>query len=104
MKKYCVIVTTFSSDKTGSGIIHALLNEELAACVQVLPIKSFYKWKGKLSTGREKLMLIKAKTRDFGRIKRTIIENHDYQTPEIISLRIENGSAAYFKWMDEVIK
>jgi len=100
---YCVIVTSYSKAKTGSKIINALLAKKRSACIQVLPIWSFYTWRGRLSRSRENLMLIKAKSRDFEAIKRLILENHDYEVPEIISLRIHRGSAGYLNWMDGVI-
>lgn len=99
---YCVIVTTYSKARTGSRIINALLARRLAACIQVFPIRSFYRWKGGLSKDRENLMLIKARSRDFDKIKGAILENHDYEVPEIISMRIDKGFAAYLDWMDEV--
>jgi periplasmic divalent cation tolerance protein len=100
---YCVIVTSYSKAGTGSKIIKVLLAKKRAACIQVLPIKSFYTWRGRRSVSRENLMLIKARSRDFEAIKRLILENHDYEVPEIISLRIHRGSAGYLNWMDGVI-
>jgi periplasmic divalent cation tolerance protein len=102
--KYSIVVTTYSRDKTGSRIINALLAAKLAASVQVFPMRSFYAWKGKISREGENLMLIKAKSTDFEEIKGTILENHDYEVPEIISVRIDKGFAGYLKWMDEVTK
>jgi periplasmic divalent cation tolerance protein len=99
---YSIVVTTYSKAKTGSGIINALLAAKLAACIQVVPIRSFYTWKGKISRDREKLMLIKARSRDFEEIRGAILENHDYELPEIISVRIDRGLTGYFKWIDEV--
>jgi periplasmic divalent cation tolerance protein len=101
---YSIVVTTYSRDEAGSKMIEALLAAKLAACIQVLPIRSFYTWKGKIQKAGENLMLIKAKSRDFEEIKETILEHHDYELPEIISLRIDKGLARYFKWMDEVTK
>jgi len=102
--RHCVIVTSYSKARTGSKIINALLARRLAACIQVFPVRSFYKWKGRLSRDRENLMLIKARSRDFDRVKRAILENHDYEVPEVISLRIDRGFAAYLDWMDKVTK
>ena len=99
--RYCVVVTSYSRARTGSRIIGALLGGKLAACIQVLPIRSFYTWKGSRARARENLMLIKARARDFERIERVILENHDYQIPEIISVRIERGFAGYLGWMRE---
>jgi periplasmic divalent cation tolerance protein len=102
--KFSVIVTTYSKERTGAKIIDALLRGRLAACIQVLPMRSFYSWKGKVSRSRESLMLIKARSRHFGQIRDVIIDNHDYDVPEIVSLRIDKGSPCYLKWMDDVSK
>jgi periplasmic divalent cation tolerance protein len=99
---FCIVVTTYSRDRTGSKIVDALLAARLAACVQVIPMRSFFTWRGKVSRAREKLMLIKAKSADFEAIKATILERHDYELPEIVSVRIDKGLAGYLRWMDEV--
>jgi periplasmic divalent cation tolerance protein len=101
---YCIVATTYSKDGTGSKIIDTLLAARLAACVQVVPISSFYTWKGKFLKAREKLMLIKAKSKDFEEVKGAILESHDYELPEIVSMRIDKGFGAYLGWMDEVTK
>jgi uncharacterized protein involved in tolerance to divalent cations len=51
---YSIVVTTYSKEETGSRIIDALLSAKLAACVQVVPIRSFYTWKGKVLKDRER--------------------------------------------------
>jgi periplasmic divalent cation tolerance protein len=102
--KYIIVVTAFSRAATGKRIVDSLLAAKLAACIQVLPIRSFYPWKGKISRDRENLMLIKSRSRDFGAVKRTILEYHDYELPEIISVRIDRGSAAYLRWMERVMR
>ena len=99
---YSIVVTTYSKEETGSRIIDALLSATLAACVQVVPIRSFYTWKGKVLKDREKLMLIKARSGDFGKIRATILGNHDYELPEIISVRIDRGLAGSLRWIDGV--
>jgi|CZKI01.1.fsa_nt_gi periplasmic divalent cation tolerance protein len=101
---YSIVVTTYSKEETGSRIIDALLSAKLAACVQVVPIRSFYTWKGKVLKDREKLMLIKARSGDFGKIRATILGNHDYELPEIISVRIDRGLAGYLRWIDGVTR
>jgi periplasmic divalent cation tolerance protein len=102
--RHSIIVTTYSKAKTGARIVDALLAARLAACVQVVPVTSVYRWKGKISRDREKLMLIKAKSRDFEAIKGTILKLHDYEVPEIISVRIEKGFKGYLDWMDNVTR
>ncbi len=103
-ERHCIVLTTFSRAGTGSRIADALLAAKLAACIQVLPIRSIYPWKGKISRASEKLMLIKARSVNFGKVASTILANHDYEVPEIVSIRIDRGSAGYLRWMDSVAK
>jgi periplasmic divalent cation tolerance protein len=102
--KYCIVVTTYSREKAGSRIVNALLASKLAACVQVFPIRSFYSWKGGISRDRENLMLIKARSRDFEAIRETILRNHDYEVPEIISVRIDKAHAGYLGWLEKATR
>ena len=96
---FCIILTTCSSGRVGSAIIGALLARRLAACVQVVPVRSHYVWKGKAARARESLMIIKARTADFGRVRATILGLHDYEVPEVLRVRISGGSARYLDWM-----
>jgi periplasmic divalent cation tolerance protein len=103
-KSHSIVITTFSKVRTGSRVIEALLSSKLAACVQVCPIRSFYTWKGRLTRCRENLMLIKARAGDFERIRAVIEANHDYEVPEVVSVRIARGSARYLAWIDSVTR
>jgi periplasmic divalent cation tolerance protein len=101
---FSLVLTTYSRSETGSRITAALLSTRLAACVQVFPMRSAYRWKGKLVKEREYLMLIKARTKRFGKVKETILANHDYETPEVIALRIDRVHSAYGRWMSKVTR
>ena len=103
-KRYSIVITSFSKKKTGAKLIETLLSAKLAACIQVIPIRSFYTWKGRTSKGRESLMLIKAKSRDFEAIKAVIVRNHDYEVPEIVMVPIARGLAGYLAWIDSVTR
>jgi len=103
-KSYSIVITSFSKKKTGAKLIETLLAAKLAACIQVFPIRSFYTWKGRTSKGRESLMLIKAKSRDFEAIKAVIVRNHDYDVPEIVSVPIARALAGYLAWIDSVTR
>ncbi|MEC6813489.1 divalent-cation tolerance protein CutA [Photobacterium toruni] len=101
MTDYCVIVTTFSDDENGQIIINALLEQRLAACIQVMPIKSYYHWKQKINCDQEQQIIIKTKTKLFEQVKALIEQYHRYETPEIIQLPITNGSVDYLSWIDQ---
>ena len=101
---YCVVLTTYAREPVGKAIIDALLTARLAACIQVLPIRSFYSWKGKVVRDAEKLMLIKARAPQFRRIRDTILRLHDYEVPEVIRIPIDAGSSAYLDWIKQATR
>jgi periplasmic divalent cation tolerance protein len=100
-RAYGIVMTSYSKAVVGRRIAETLLGENLAACVQILPIQSFYTWKGKTVKSRERLMLIKARRSDYGKIERLIQGIHDYEVPEIILVDIEKGSKAYLGWLSD---
>jgi periplasmic divalent cation tolerance protein len=100
MTDYIVIFVTAGSDKEGEKIAQALLKEKLAACVNIVPgLKSVFRWKGKISTQEEVLLMIKTKDVLFEKLKKKIIELHSYQVPEIIALGILAGYEKYLDWL-----
>lgn len=95
----CVVLTTFSDDANGRQIIDSLLQQRLAACIQVLPVQSYYRWKGRIASDAEKLVLIKTRQALYPSVEAAIREMHAYETPEIIQLPIEAGSLPYLEWI-----
>lgn len=63
-------------------------------------VKSRYRWKGKLESAPETMMLLKARGADFKKIEREIKRLHSYEVPEIISLPIVSGSKEYLDWIE----
>jgi len=96
---FCIVLTTCASGRVGRAIIGALLSRKLAACIQVVPVRSHYVWRGRVAHGRESLMLVKARAADFGRVRDVILSLHDYEVPEVLCVRISRGSAGYLAWM-----
>jgi periplasmic divalent cation tolerance protein len=99
---YCVVMTTYSDDAVGKKIIDSLLEQKIAACIQVQEVNSYFFWKGEVNKEKEHLLLIKTKHSLYDKVERCIKENHSYEVPEIIELPIINGSQSYCKWIDEV--
>jgi periplasmic divalent cation tolerance protein len=98
-ERFCVVLTACKGRRVASAIARRLLSDKLAACVQVIPATSFYAWKGRVERAREQVLVIKARRKSFGRIRDAILELHDYELPEIISLGIDQGSSAYLRWL-----
>ncbi len=100
--KYCVIVTTCENENKTKKIIDKLLNNKLATCIQTTQVTSHYSWKGKVEHQPEIMLLIKTRVSLYQEIEELIKKNHNYDTPEIIQLPIQNGSKDYFDWIEEV--
>ena len=85
--------------ETGRLLADGLLEAQLAACVQMMPIQSSYRWKGVVQSEAEMLMLIKMKIAQYPEIEAWIRARHPYETPEIILIPIAAGLAEYLEWI-----
>ena len=98
---YSIIYVTTPNRKESKKIARSLVEEKLAACANILPIESVYRWKGKIVEEKEDAMLIKTRARLVDEVIERIKTLHSYEVPEIISLRIEKGHARFLNWIDE---
>ena len=106
MNDKLVALVNCANSHEAERIARALVTERLAACVNVhqAPVRSVYRWKGKLQSAREVPLVIKTSRRLFGRLERRVRQLHSYQLPEIIALPITAGSEAYLDWLEESLK
>ena len=106
MKNPIVILTTASTSTEADQIANKLVQEKLAACVNIIPnIKSIYRWKDKISTDSEFLLIIKTMKSVENKVIQCIKKRHSYDTPEIISFPITGGDKRYLNWMyDSVVQ
>lgn len=100
-EKYCIVITTCDNENIKDKIINNLLEKKLAACIQVSKVDSHYFWKGKIENTNEFLLNIKTKQDFYCDVEKCILENHSYETPEIILIPIEKGYNDYLKWIEE---
>lgn len=101
MSGFCMVLTTATSDNV-PAIVEALLSQRLAACVQVMPIRSYYVWQGVLRDETEELLQIKARTEDYAEIEAAIRAVHRYDVPEILRFDVAEGSKPYLDWITEM--
>ncbi len=99
--KAVIVQTTTSNEEEAKKIAKILIQDKLAACVQLKDIESLYNWDGKLCCERETILSIKTKKELFSKVKSKILELHSYDTPEIIELDISNISEDYLKFIKE---
>jgi periplasmic divalent cation tolerance protein len=100
-----VIMVTASSRRECRKIARRLIEEKLAACVNITqPIQSVYRWEGKVESSKEFLMFIKSRRELFPQIRTEISLIHSYHTPEIICLPIIDGSLNYLQWISDSVR
>jgi periplasmic divalent cation tolerance protein len=100
-----VVLVTCGSEEEALKIANALVEDCLAACVNlVAPIRSVYRWEGKIWDEKECLLIIKTQKHRFEELEKKVKSLHSYSVPEIISLPITEGSLAYLDWIRENTK
>ena len=101
MKYAEVYITTLP--KEAKSIARELVKIRLAACVNILPFRSIYKWKRKIEEQKERILLVKTKTSLFKQIEKVVKELCSYDTPCILMNKIEKGNKEYLKWLGREI-
>ncbi|XP_070990610.1 protein CutA homolog isoform X2 [Oncorhynchus clarkii lewisi] len=87
-----------------SCLHRALMERRMAACINILPRTStMYYWKGEVQDATEILMFVKTRTSKIQRVTDFVKSVHPYETPEVLSFPVEDGSLPYMKWMDEAV-
>ncbi len=101
-----IVLVTCGSRKEARKIARALVGRRLAACVSeiAVPVASTYRWKGKVESAKEFLLLIKTSKKRYVAVRDAVRKLHSYEVPEIIALPIAAGSRAYLNWIAESVK
>ncbi|MBS1249657.1 MAG: Divalent-cation tolerance protein CutA [Chloroflexi bacterium] len=100
--KYCIVITTCENRGKAKSLADAILENRLAACVQLSNISSLYHWKGKIAEDEEIKLLIKTREERYKELEAFISRTHDYDVPEIIKVPIAEGSQEYLGWISDV--
>lgn len=100
-----IVFTTAGSKEEAQKIAHGLVEQRLAACVNIVgPIQSVYRWKGSVETAAEYLLLVKTTAEVFDQVRDAIRVLHSYELPECIQVPIEAGADEYLSWIEESVK
>ena len=92
--------TTFPNDEVARKIATTLVENQYAACVNILsPAVSVYQWDGKVENESETPALMKTTRDGFPELEKKLIELHPYEVPEIVATPIAAGSDAYLDWV-----
>lgn len=101
MAPYIQVVTTLPDQHGAEQLATRLLDLRLAACVQISPCTSWYRWQGKVEQGSEIVCIIKSRRDLFPELYRAIRAMHPYEVPEILALPVVDGGASYMQWLEE---
>ncbi len=100
---YVLVFITVPSAEVGQDIATLLVDEKLAACVNIVPgISSIYCWQEAIQQDDELLLIAKTRSTLFERLATTVKRVHPYDVPEVIALPILAGSNEYLAWIDSV--
>lgn len=99
----CVqVLTTAGSEREAERIAAVLVEQRLAACVQISgPVLSLYRWQGEIEREREWQCLAKTTRARFEAVAAAIAASHSYEEPEIVATPIVAGSPGYLAWIEE---
>lgn len=100
-----VVLSAVANAEDAVRLARTLVDRGLAACVNVLPgVTSIYRWKGKVETDEERLLVIKTRVERFEALREAIVSLHPYEVPEVIALPITAGHAPYLAWLDDGVR
>jgi periplasmic divalent cation tolerance protein len=95
-----VVFVACGSAEEGRRIARALVEERLAACVNISsPMGSIYRWEERLCDDQEVLLVIKTSRLLFDRVRRAVEKLHSYQVPEVLCLPVIDGAPNYLNWL-----
>jgi periplasmic divalent cation tolerance protein len=102
MAESMVVLVTCGSEEEATKIAISLVEERLAACVNIIsPVRSIYRWEGKIWDEKEWMLIVKTQKKRFEELEKKVKSLHSYSVPEIVALPIVEGSASYLKWLEE---
>ncbi len=99
--RYVFLYVTAGDAREAQRIGERLVRERLAACVNIFPVRSVYRWKRKIERAREVVMIVKTRRSLVERVKRRILELHSYELPCIGVFNIDAGLKEFLRWIDE---
>jgi periplasmic divalent cation tolerance protein len=101
-----IVLVTCGSILEARRVANRVVKKRLAACVSIIlsPVQSIYRWKGKVASAREVLILIKTNQKRLAELEKAVRHLHSYEVPEFIALPISSGSREYLAWVQDSVK
>jgi periplasmic divalent cation tolerance protein len=100
-----IVLTTLGAQTDAAAFARVLVDERLAACVNILPVMtSVYRWKGTIEEDREQQLVIKTTSDRVAALEARFHDLHPYDVPEFLVINVTGGSPAYLEWLGEPAK
>jgi len=102
---FIIALSTFANKKQAQKISKELVEEGLAACVNIIEkVDSIYRWKNKIVSEKEVMVIIKTLKLNQQKLKKFISNRHTYDNPELIFISIDDGLNKYLEWIEKDLK
>jgi periplasmic divalent cation tolerance protein len=97
---FVIVLSTFPADQDPTALAVALVEEHLAACVNVLPpMRSIYRWEDKVEQASEHQLIIKTTAARAEAVTARLASLHPYDVPEVLVLSVATGAERYLQWL-----
>jgi len=100
---FSIIYITAGSMEEAKSIGRTLVEERLAACANIFPITSIFRWKDKINEESEFGMFVKTRTVKVRDVEKRVKQLHSYEVPCVISFKMDSGSEDYLTWIEECV-
>jgi periplasmic divalent cation tolerance protein len=99
-----IVLTTWPATSDAGALARTLVDERLAACVNVLAqMQSTYRWKDAIESEAERQILIKTTESRLAALEARLRELHPYDVPEFLMIRIDRGAESYVAWLEDAV-
>ena len=96
--KCVILISTFSTMEKAKDISKKVISEKFAACVNIMPINSIYSWNNSIESSNEFLALFKTTDSNISKLRNFLLDEHDYDIPEIIDFELDNVNESYINF------
>jgi periplasmic divalent cation tolerance protein len=101
---FSIVYITAGDMDEARKIGRTLVEGHLAACANIFPITSIFRWKDKIDETGEFGIIVKTKTEKVKEIEKKVKEIHSYEVPCVVSFRMDEGSPDYLKWIEDSVE
>jgi periplasmic divalent cation tolerance protein len=99
-----VVMSTCGSSEEAKRLAHELVAQRVAACVNIVaPVRSIYRWNGRVEDAEEWLLIVKSTRSAFERLRSILEAAHSYELPEVLAIPVIAGSPNYLAWIDSEV-